>query len=94
MEKLRVAIVGLGKMGSRAPYWFIKMSLKRINRMGYPGVIFIHPKDLDPQKPRIKELRWHHYYGLSHAEEKITKLLSDFRFMSNENYLETHENVV
>lgn len=76
------------------PYWFIKMSLKRINKMGYPGVVFIHPKDLDPQKPRIKELSWHHYYGLSHAEEKFTKLLSDFKFTSIENYLEKHENDV
>jgi polysaccharide deacetylase family protein (PEP-CTERM system associated) len=76
------------------PYWFIKMSLKRINKMGYPGVIFIHPKDLDPQKPRIKELSWHHYYGLSCAEEKFTKLLSEFKFTSIENYLEKHENDV
>jgi polysaccharide deacetylase family protein (PEP-CTERM system associated) len=76
------------------PYWFIKMSLKRINKMGYPGVIFIHPKDLDPQKPRIKELSWHHYYGLSSAEEKFTKLLSEFKFTSIENYLEKHENDV
>jgi polysaccharide deacetylase family protein (PEP-CTERM system associated) len=70
------------------PYWFIKMSLKRINKMGYPGVIFIHPKDLDPQKPRIKELSWHHYCGLSNAAEKFVKLLSDFRFTSIENDLE------
>lgn len=70
------------------PYWFIKLSLKRLNKMGYPGVIFIHPKDLDPQKPRIKELDWHHYHGLSRAEEKFAKLLSDFKFTSIENYLE------
>lgn len=72
------------------PYWFIKMSLKRINKMGYPGVVFIHPKDLDPQKPRIKELSWHHYYGLSNAEKKFAKLLGDFEFTSIENYLEEH----
>jgi len=72
------------------PYWFIKMSLKRINKMGYPGVIFIHPKDLDPQKPRIKELSWHHYYGLSDAERKFSKLLRDFKFTSIENYLEKY----
>jgi len=76
------------------PYWFIKMSLKRINKMGYPGVVFIHPKDLDPQKPRIKELSWHHYYGLSRAEEKFVKLLNDFKFTSIENYLEKHGNHV
>jgi len=72
------------------PYWFIKMSLKRINRMGNPGVIFIHPKDLDPKKPRIKELSWHHYCGLSDAEDKFSKLLGDFRFTSIENYLEEY----
>jgi len=72
------------------PYWFIKMSLRRINKMGYPGVVFIHPKDLDPEKPRIKELSWHHYYNLSNAEKKFTKLLGDFKFTSIENYLEEH----
>ena len=70
------------------PYWFIKMSLRRINKMGYPGVIYIHPADLDSQKPRIRELGWDYYYGLSHAEDKFDKLLSDFSFMSIESYLE------
>jgi len=72
------------------PYWFIKLSLKRLNKMGYPGVVFIHPKDLDPQKPRIKELSWHHYYGLSVAEERFVRLLRDFKFTSIENYLEEY----
>jgi len=72
------------------PYWFTKLSLKKLNKMGYPAVVFIHPKDLDPQKPRIKELSWHHYYGLSSAEEKFAKLLSDFQFTSIEDYLERH----
>jgi len=72
------------------PYWFIKISLRKLNKMGYPAVVFIHPKDLDPQKPRVKELSWHHYYGLSHAEEKFARLLSDFKFTSIENYLEKY----
>jgi len=70
------------------PYWFTKLALKKLNKMEYPAVVFIHPKDLDPQKPRVKGLGWHHYYGLSHAEEKFAKLLSDFKFTSIENYLE------
>jgi polysaccharide deacetylase family protein (PEP-CTERM system associated) len=72
------------------PYWFIKLSLKRINKMGNPAVVFIHPKDLDPQKPRIKELSWHHYYGLADAEKKFAKLLSDFKFTSIKNYIEEY----
>lgn len=70
------------------PYWLIRASLRKINKMGYPAVVFIHPKDLDPQKPRVKELSWHHYYGLDGAQEKFAKLLSDFKFASIENYLE------
>jgi polysaccharide deacetylase family protein (PEP-CTERM system associated) len=72
------------------PYWYIKMGLKRINKMGYPGVVFIHPKDLDPQQPRVKEFSWHYYFGLPNAEKKFTKLLSDFKFTSIENYLEEY----
>lgn len=70
------------------PYWLIKASLRKINKRGYPAVVFIHPKDLDPQKPRVKGLSWHHYYGLNGAEKKFAKLLNDFKFTSIENYLE------
>lgn len=45
---------------------------------------YIHPRDLDAGQPMIKELGWKRrfksYYGLSAAEQKLRRWLSDFKF--------------
>jgi hypothetical protein len=64
------------------PYWFIKHATKKINKMGKPAIIYVHPWEFDPDQPRIKELEWHHYYRLSSTERKFKKLLRDFKFSS------------
>ena len=64
------------------PYWFIKHAMKKINKMGKPAVIYIHPWEFDPKQPRIKELNWYHYYNLSNTEKKFKRLLKDFEFTS------------
>lgn len=68
------------------PYWFIKHAIKKINKMGQPAIIYIHPWELDPRQPRIKELEWHHYYRLESTERKFKKLLNDFKFSSIRDY--------
>jgi polysaccharide deacetylase family protein (PEP-CTERM system associated) len=62
------------------PYWFIKHAMKRINKKGHPAIIYIHPWEFDPKQPRIKELKWFHYYRLGSTERKFKKLLKDFKF--------------
>lgn len=46
---------------------------------------YIHPRDLDAGQPIIKELglfrRFKSYYGLSEAERKLRKWLTDFKFV-------------
>ena len=64
------------------PYWFIKHAMKKINKMGQPAIFYIHPWEFDPKQPRIKELKWYHYYRLSSTERKFKKLLKDFKFSS------------
>lgn len=76
------------------PYWFIRMAVEKINKTGHPAVIYIHPSDLDPKKPKIKELSWDYYYNLSVTERRFKKLLDDFAFMSIERYLENHKNEI
>ena len=63
------------------PYWFIKHGMKKINRMNQPAIFYIHPWEFDPKQPRIKELKWYHYYNLSNTEKKIKRLLKDFKFI-------------
>ena len=64
------------------PYWFIKHAIKKINKMGKPAIIYIHPWEFDPKQPRIKELKWYHYYNLSNTEKKFKRLLKNFKFRS------------
>ena len=70
------------------PYWFIKHAIKKINKMGQPAIFYIHPWEFDPKQPRIKELKWFHYYNLSNTEKKFRRLLNDFEFTSIRAWLE------
>jgi polysaccharide deacetylase family protein (PEP-CTERM system associated) len=65
------------------PYWFIRNSIRRINREGRPAIIYLHPWELDPDLPRLrvgflKELR--HYGNLALTADKLRRLLDEFAF--------------
>lgn len=62
------------------PYWFIKLALRKINKMDKPAILYIHPWEFDTKQPRTKELEWYHYYRLNTTERKFKKLLKDFKF--------------
>ena len=64
------------------PYLFIKHAMKKINELGQPAIIYIHPWEFDSKQPRIKELKWYHYHRLSSTEGKFRRLLNDFKFTS------------
>ena len=69
------------------PYRYIKYGIKRMNKTNNPAMLYIHPKDLDSQMPKIKEYKWHYYYGLKSALRKFERLLNDFKFTSVQNAL-------
>jgi polysaccharide deacetylase family protein (PEP-CTERM system associated) len=65
------------------PYWYTSSVLKKLNRMGFPGVVYFHPWELDPKQPRIKaraRSRLRHYTNLRTTEIKLRKLLKNFKF--------------
>jgi len=64
------------------PYIFLKWGIKKMNKNGYPAMIYLHPRDLDVGMPRIREYSWHYYYGINHAEKKFESLLKNFEFSS------------
>ena len=70
------------------PYWYIKLGIKKMNKEGNPAMIYIHPKDLDPEMPRINEYKWHYYYNLKSGMKKFENLLKDFKFGTVKNTLE------
>ncbi len=70
------------------PYPVTKWAFHKINREGMPGVFYVHPWEIDPDQPRIqlpKRLSLTHYHRLHSTENKLHKLLSDFRFSSVSN---------
>lgn len=64
------------------PYHFLKKwSIEHEQYM----MTYIHPRDLDPNQPLIKELsllrKFRSYYGLAGAERKLRRWLKDFQFV-------------
>ena len=67
------------------PYQLTRFSLSRINRIeGQPFIFYLHPWEVDPEQPRIRAgwlSRFRHYTNLSRCEERLRRLLGDFRFV-------------
>lgn len=66
------------------PYSYLKKWTAK-----HPYVMsYIHPRDLDPKQPTIKELsfprRFKSYVGLKYSKQKLEKWLTDFEFMDIE----------
>lgn len=63
------------------PYYLIKHWTKRSNYV----MSYLHPRDVDPGQPMIKELpitrKFKSYVGLKNAEKKLEKWLTDFEFV-------------
>jgi len=43
-------------------------------------MIYIHPKDLDPNMPKVDGYSWHYYYGKKNILQKFQRLLTEFKF--------------
>jgi len=65
------------------PYFFIKSSIKKINSMGNPAMIYIHPWELDINHPKVDisiKKKFIHYFNLKSTEKKLNSLVKDFMF--------------
>jgi peptidoglycan-N-acetylglucosamine deacetylase len=69
------------------PNFLLKKAIKNFNKNNLPAMFFIHPKDLDPEMPKIKEYGWHYYYGKNNISKKFTDILKNFRFTSAKDFL-------
>jgi polysaccharide deacetylase family protein (PEP-CTERM system associated) len=75
--------VGGGGYFRLYPSWLTRMGLRRINSQGRPFSIYLHPWELDPGQPRLRPgwLRaFRHYVNLHHTEDRLVRVLRDFRF--------------
>lgn len=67
------------------PYAFSRWALRRVNRRdGESCIFYFHPWEIDPLQPREPGLtaktRLRHYLNLHRMDERLTRLLRDFRW--------------
>jgi polysaccharide deacetylase family protein (PEP-CTERM system associated) len=65
------------------PYSITKTLMKKCNEQGRPVIFYLHPWETDIKQPR-KDMpllnRFRHYNNLGKTEQRLDKLLSDFKF--------------
>lgn len=66
------------------PYWLSRWGLESINRRDLmPFIFYLHPWEIDPAQPRVAASwlsRFRHYTNLGKCEERLRRLLGEFRF--------------
>ncbi len=66
------------------PYVITQWAIARLNqREGIPAMVYLHPWELDPEQPRLRagvRTRWRQYTNLHTTEQRVRRLLSEFRF--------------
>lgn len=67
------------------PYGLTRWALRRARReLSVPSIFYVHPWEIDPDQPRQTEApalsRFRHYLNLSRTEERLRRLLKDFKW--------------
>lgn len=66
-----------------APYFYVISKIKRMNRKGYPALVYIHPWEFDSEHPKIDlplSRQFMHYFNIKSTPEKIEGLLKHVPF--------------
>jgi polysaccharide deacetylase family protein (PEP-CTERM system associated) len=66
-----------------APWWLIRREAVRVMAERRPVVFYVHPREIDPDQPRLEMSRYRRfktYVNLRTTEDKIRKVLSEFEF--------------
>lgn len=72
------------------PYEFTRWAIKKLNKKGYPAIVYIHPWEIDPSQPRLNGSvisRFRQYNNLDKTEKRLKALLRDFNFVPLRNFL-------
>ena len=88
MFKLPVAGGGYFRL---LPYSVTRRGLAQINRSGEEFVFYLHPWEVDPDQPGIRNAgalsRFRHYLNLGRTQPRLERLLRDFSFTTMESVL-------
>jgi Domain of unknown function (DUF3473) len=72
------------------PLWLIRTMAQRVSAEGLPVMFYVHPRDIDPEQPRLPmpPLRWFMCYAnLGTTYAKLEDLVRTLHFVSVEEYL-------
>lgn len=76
--------VGGGGYFRILPYGWTRWGMRRINELERrPAIFYMHPWEIDPDQPRLSAgllSSFRHYRNLHKTEQRLRKLLADFRF--------------
>jgi polysaccharide deacetylase family protein (PEP-CTERM system associated) len=65
------------------PYAASKTFLRQLEKQGAQLVMYLHPWEIDPEQPRMEGpwlSRFRHYLNLDKTQERLNRLLTDFKF--------------
>jgi polysaccharide deacetylase family protein (PEP-CTERM system associated) len=65
------------------PYHLTRLAYRRLNGAGLPIMFYMHPWEIDSQQPRLPgrlTSRMRHYANLGRTQERVRRMLAEFRF--------------
>jgi polysaccharide deacetylase family protein (PEP-CTERM system associated) len=75
--------IGGGGYFRLLPYMWTQRGIRRLNAEGHPSIFYLHPWEIDPGQPRLHGSalsRFRHYRHLNRTEDRLRRLLAEFRF--------------
>lgn len=75
--------VGGGGYFRLLPGWLHRKLIQRLEAMGQPTALYLHPWEFDPEQPRLPAplgRRFRHYLNLGRSLPRLEALLSQFQF--------------
>jgi polysaccharide deacetylase family protein (PEP-CTERM system associated) len=75
------------------PYRAIRACIALENRLGRPATVYVHPREIDPDQPRMDlplVRRFKYYVGLRSTQAKLRALLREHRFVCAGDWLAEH----
>ena len=75
------------------PYSVTRRLMKRCNEAGRSVVFYLHPWEIDPGQPVVRQMplskRIRHYRNLGRTEERLERMLGEFRFTTMGQFVES-----
>ena len=71
------------------PTEFIRRNIERVNRKGLPVFIYLHPREIDLESPRLNLSlvdRFIHYYNIANTRDKLSEVMNGHEFILMKDY--------